>query len=379
MKITLVTHSMYPESIGGREKYVYYLADALGKKGHEVKVFTCAPVFHSKIQEYENFNVYYFPSFDIPLQNAKYRIPLAMILKLLQDDSDVIHAQDLHHLTTFTAAVAAKIKGKPLVVTEHGYPPLGGLMKILIKIYDKTLLKIIGKSSSAIVAVSNFVAREMGERYNLDTRKVITVHNGMYEIDTNVGDEFVKKYLLKNKKIILGIGRQTKEKGFQYLIVAFKKISEKFPDTILVMIGPKAAYRIVLEGLVKELGISDKVIFTGTLEDELVKSAMKNCEMVVIPSEYESFPFVALESLSYGKPVVAAAIGGLPEIFSHGMNGLFFNPKDENDLAEKIELLLKNEKLKSDIIANSKESLKRFNWKSFIEKIESVYEKAANN
>jgi len=379
MKITLVTHSMYPESIGGREKYVYYLADSLGKRGHKVKVFTCTPALHSRVRKYENFTVHYFPSIDIPLKNAKYRIPVMMALKLLQDDADIIHAQDLHHFTTFASSLAAAITKRKVIVTEHGYPPLGGLMKLLIEIYDKTCLKFIGKSSSKIIAVSNFISKELERRYKLDRAKSITIHNGMYNMQTAAtdADAFVEKYALKNKKIILGIGRQTKEKGFQYLIRAFKKISGKFPNIVLVIVGPPGGYRIVLEGLVRKFGLAKRVIFTGPLDEELVRSAMKKCEMVVIPSEYEPFPFVALESLSFGKPVVAAAVGGLPEIFTNGSNGLLFMPEDEKDLAEKMQLLLKNREVKNKLIRNSRESLKRFNWDSFIEKIESVYEKVA--
>jgi len=370
---------MYPDSIGGREKYVYHLADSLGKKGHEVKVFTCTASFHSKLRKHDNFTVYYLPSFDIPLKNARYRIPITMLPKLLFDDADVIHAQDIHHFTTFASAFIAKIRGVPFVVTEHGYPPLGGLMKILIKVYDKTLLKFIAKSSEKIIAVSSFIQQELKYRYKLNMRNAVTVHNGMYNIDirANDADTFVRKYSLKGKKIILGLGRQTKEKGFQYLISAFKKMSKKFPDTVLVIIGPGGSYRIFLDGLVKLLDLQDRVIFTGRIEEELLKSAMRNCEMVVIPSEYDPFPFVALESLSYGKPVIAAEIGGIPEIITHEKNGLLFKPRDENDLAEKMELLLRDEKLKKAIIRNSRKSLERFNWKLFIEQIESVYEKAA--
>jgi len=92
MKITMVTHSMYPESIGGREKYVYYLANSLGKRGHEVRVFSCAQSGRSRTSHHKNFTTFYFPSVDIPLKTAKYRIPIMLLLKLLQDDSDVIHA-----------------------------------------------------------------------------------------------------------------------------------------------------------------------------------------------------------------------------------------------------------------------------------------------
>jgi glycosyltransferase involved in cell wall biosynthesis len=369
---------MYPESIGGREKYVYYLADALGKRGHEVKVFTCTPTLHSKVKKYDNFTVYYFPSFDIPLKGAKYRLPLGMLPYLLTDKADVIHAQDLHHFTTVVSAFVSKIKNKPLVITEHGYSSMEGLMKILIRTYEKTFVKFIGRNSNQVIGVSDFISNELKERYKINPEKIVTVHNAVEENNfSSTNNQFKEKYSLQNKIIILGVGRLTKEKGFQYLIMAFKKISEEFPDTMLVIIGPQSSYKKILEKLVERLGLTEKVLFTGPLEDELVKSAIKICEMVVIPSKYEPFPFVALESLGYEKPVVASAVGGLPEIFTHEENGLLVKPEDEEDLEEKIRILLTDEEMKKKLIENSKKSLDRFAWNTFIEKMESVYEKAS--
>lgn len=380
MRITLVTQSMYPDSIGGREKYVYYLADALGKRGHKVKVFTCMETFQTKIKKYKNFSVYYFPSFDIPLKPALYRIPVLMLAKLLNDDADVIHAHDLHHLTTFECALIAKLKNKPLIVTEHGYPPLEGLTGFLIKVYDKTLLRLIKKNSSKIIGVSNFISGELHSRYNVDPKKILTVHNALDTNDfTDHNYEFRRKYHLQKKRIILGVGRLTKEKGFQHLIHAFKKISREYPDTILVIIGPYRGYKIALDKLVKRLGLNQKVIFTGPLEDKMVKSALNCCEMVVIPSKYEPFGLVALEAMNFKKPVIASSIGGLTEILTDGVNSLLVEPGDYREIEEKMEMLLEDKNVKYSLTKNSNDALQKFNWKSFIEKMEKIYEEVANN
>lgn len=378
MRITLVTHSMYPESIGGREKYVYYLADALGKLGHEVKVFTCIRAFYSKVKKYQNFTVYYLPSFDIPLKQARYRIPIALSAKLLLDDSDVVHAHDLHHFTTLVCAIVTKIRNKPLIVTEHGYPPLYGLMGFLIKIYDKSLVRLIENSTSNIIGVSDFISKELQNRYGIRQSKISTLYNAIDSKNfTSHSYLFKKKYSLRKKKIILSVGRLTREKGFQNLILSFKKISRKFPDTVLVIIGPKTKYKIVLDNLVKKLGLSGKIIFTGPLDDSMVKSAINCCEMVVIPSLYEPFGLIALEALSCKKLIIASNTGGLSEIFVHRVNGLLVKPGDSVDLERKIELLLSDKKMRNTLIQNSGDTLKKFNWNSFIHKMENIYEKTS--
>lgn len=380
MKVILVTHSMYPESIGGREKYVYYLAEGLGKKGHNVSVFTCTPTIRSKVRKYDSFTVYYFPSLDIPLKSAKYRIPVGMVWKLLTNDADVVHAHDLHHFTTFASALASKINGKPLVVTEHGYPESEGMMKMLIKFYDRTLLRFIGKSSSKIIGVSNFISEELRDRYGIKDSKIVTVHNAVnMENYKELGNGFLEKYSLTGKMIILGIGRMTKEKGFQYLIKAFKKVNGRFTNTVLALIGPWTEYKNSLDGLVRDLGLEGNVIFTGPLEDSLVKGAIKSCELVVIPSEYEPMPLVALEALHLRKPIIASNVGGLAEIFEDKISGLLTKPGDENDLEEKIEMLISDSSMKNKLIENSESAIKRFDWYAFLEKIESIYEEVKKN
>jgi glycosyltransferase involved in cell wall biosynthesis len=74
-------------------------------------------------------------------------------------------------------------------------------------------------------------------------------------------------------------------------------------------------------------------------------------------------------------PLTLVNVGGLPEIFTHGENGLLVKPEDAEDLQEKIKILLTDENVKANIIQNSKKSLERFTWKSFMEKMESIYEK----
>ena len=380
MKVTLVTHSMYPDSIGGREKYVYYLADGLGKDGHEVKVLTCSSRFHPHVKKYANFTVYYYPSIDIPLKAAKYRIPVGMVWSLFKDDSDIVHAHDLHHFTTFASSIISRIKGQKVVVTEHGYPKSEGMMKNLIKFYDKTLLRIIGSASSRIIGVSGFISNELEARYHLDPSKVRTVYNAVNMIDGHEkGIDFERKYGIRGKRIILGVGRLTKEKGFQYLIAAFKSINARYPDTVLVLIGPSTQYKNFLLRFAERNGIKDRVIFTGPLEESLVKSAIRSCEIICIPSEYEPMPLIALEALHMKKPIVASRVGGLSEIFTDGKDALMVSPGNIKGLEEKISSLLSSKTLREKLMKNSRQTTKKYDWKSFLDQIVSVYEEARRN
>jgi len=252
-------------------------------------------------------------------------------------------------------------------------------MKLLIKIYDKTLLGMIKKSAEKFIGVSDFISEEMASRYGVEKKKIMTVRTGIYRGNhfENKNLKFAERYGLENKKIILGIGRLTKEKGFQYLIKAFNGISKTFPDTALVIIGPQTSYKTALQRLSRNLGLNRRIIFTGPLDDSQVKGAISSCEVMVIPSEYEPFPLAALEALENGKAVIASTAGGLPEIFTHNFNGLLVRPGDAEDLEEKLGELLSNKKLKASLMKNARKSSKRFSWDKFIEKMERIYEETS--
>ena len=194
----------------------------------------------------------------------------------------------------------------------------------------------------------------------------------------NESDVFREKYDLENKRILLAVGRLTKEKGFQYLIKALPRILKKVPESILIIIGPKNYYEKNLKELVKLNNLSNKVIFTGLVSEKILKSALFSSDVVVIPSVYEPFGIIALEAMAYGKPIVASGAGGLSEFLTNGENCLLVSPASTNELSEKISGLLINEKLANKLGKRAKETVKRYDWKNMIDKILDIYENELN-
>jgi len=381
MKIILITHSFFPYSIGGREKYVYDLAKALSEVGHEIEIFTCGNCLFKRYYKIENsgFVIHYFPRICIPLLVGYYRIPYTIFSKLLKTDADIIHAHDFHHFTTLISAFISRKLKKPFLLTEHGYPEQFGILNSVIKFYDKFFLPQIAKSSSRIIAVSNFIKKELIREYNVPKEKIQVVHNAIdlneYKNESNI---FREKYDLNNKKIILAVGRLTKEKGFQYLIKALPTVLKKVPESILVIIGPKNYYEKNLKKLTKLSKITDNVIFTGAVSEEMLKSAFFSSDIVVIPSIYEPFGIIGLEAMAYGKPIIASGVGGLSEFLVNNKNCLIVSPNCTNELSDKISNLLINEKLANDLGVKARESVKKYDWKRIVEKILDIYENELN-
>jgi len=375
MKIILVTHSFYPGSIGGREKCIFTLANALSKR-HEVEVFTCSDSFSKSFKKTINskFFIRYFPTIRIPVAGTYYRIPYTMFFELIKSNADIIHASDFHHFTTFISALAAKKSKKPFFLIEHEYPRETGITKLFIDFYNKFFVPTISKSTDVAIAISNSTKKELINIYKIQAKKIHVIPDMINLNEYNSKSvEFRKKYKLENKKIILAVGRLVRKKGFQYLIKAFPKILENFPEAVLVIIGPWHNYKNELVSLVKKMKLKDKIIFTGIVSDKMLKSAIYCSDVFVIPSLHEGFGIVALEAMVYSKPIVASNAGGLSEILEHNKNSLLVPPGDINKLADEIMKLLKDQKLAKNIAENARRDVEKYDSRKNIDKLIKIY------
>lgn len=132
----------------------------------------------------------------------------------------------------------------------------------------------------------------------------------------------------------LYVGRLEKEKGLETLIRAFNMFNNDMQ--IHLMITGEGSYSHYLKELVNSLNIHN-IQFTGFLKDQELKSTIQNAKAVIIPSEwYENYPFVILEAMAYGKPVVGSRIGGIVEQVDDGETGYLFTPNDVYDLFQKL-------------------------------------------
>ena len=133
----------------------------------------------------------------------------------------------------------------------------------------------------------------------------------------------------------LYLGRLSPEKGLLTLIEAFMKITSDKTSLTIVGEGP---IRNQLETMAKA---DARIRFTGYLSGNMLKETTRNALAVIVPSEwYENAPISILEALAFGKPVVGAQIGGIPEMIDEGVNGYLFEPGNVDDLKEKLELIL---------------------------------------
>lgn len=174
------------------------------------------------------------------------------------------------------------------------------------------------------IAVSKFIKNKFVE-YGFPEKQIVVIPNF---INT---DKYIPTY--ENKNYFLYFGRLSKEKGIQTLIDAFKLLRRLDFKLKIVGEGP------LLDDL-KKMVVGENtgnIELTGFLTGKQLEDAIKQCTCVITPSEwYENCPMSILESFAYGKPVIGADIGGIPELIEDGANGKIFRSGDSNDLALKM-------------------------------------------
>ena len=164
------------------------------------------------------------------------------------------------------------------------------------------------------------------------------------------------------------------DKGYKDLIRAFAIIARKYSEWKLVFAGNREIEQA--RALADELGISEQVVLLGWVSGERKHKAYSEARALCLPSYAEGFPMAVLEAWSYGLPVIATPVGGIPDIAVDGENMLLFNPGNIDALANKLELIISDKALRDKMSAESLLLAKgKFSLESITNQVEEIYER----
>jgi len=369
----------------GIENHVYNLSVELAKLNVEVVIFT------KKFNMQTDFKLYkaYFDMLEklgvkivsLPYSNLGYGSvcffePISFLNQILREKPSLIRVHGFWSFYMPEAILASRMFKIPIVLTVHG---IGKYNEPSIIFYDKFVSTFFLNRANKIIAVSNTVKDELKKRGVKDSR-IIVIPNGVdYCKYENLPDQDLFRKLLginSDEKIILALGRIKKEKGFQFLIKAMPKILEVLNGkVVLVICGQDFGYKKNLEKLIKNLGLTGKVIFLGFVDGKLKLQALSSSSVVVLPSLYEAFGLVAVEALAAGKPLVTSKFSGFLDFMENKDYIWVVEPTNIQQLADTIVYVLTNGLLSANLAKNAKNIVKIFSWEKIAKQTMRVYEK----
>lgn len=290
---------------------------------------------------------------------------------------DLIHAH-FACIEGFAAMLARNNVQKPLVLTLHGFDILTepsvdyGIR--LEKMYDAMVRRVLEKAD-IVFGASRFVCTE-ALNAGCNRKRLIYLPNGvdLKRFSPDIDGSPVKgRFAVNNRPVIFTLRGHFPQYGIEYLIRAAPHVLRDVPRAMFI-IGGDGALRSYHEHLAEELGVGRHILFIGRIPPKEVPYYLAACDIVVVPSVIEAFGLVTVEAMACGKPVVGSNVGGIPEVIKDGVTGYLVEPRDPEDIAEKIVYLLENKDLAKKMGENGrKRTEKNFNMERRIDKILAIY------
>lgn len=294
-------------------------------------------------------------------------IRLAFLIR--KEKIDLVHANSIY--VAEQSYLAGKLAGILCVCHIRDLVPILGAGKVRSMAFRKM---------DRLIAISDAVKRDLVEKLNIPEDKITRIYNGVDTREFNPGisgDRFRQEFNLGSRKLIGIIGRLSPEKGHEIFLKAGRNIVKNRDEVMFVIvgnseIGPKD-YKTKLEAMAQELGIKNRVIFTGFRDD--IPRVMAALDIVVVPSLAEPFGRVIVEAMAMEKPVIAANSGAVPELISDG-SGLLIESDSIKGLESAIVYLLENNReCKRLGERGRKVAIERFDTSFNISEIERLYNK----
>ncbi len=376
MNILFICENYLPH-YGGAEVVFKNLAERFAKNGHSVSLVTHRMKETLKHETINNVHVHRVPSL-----HSRYLFTFSSIPKALK----LARHHDIIQTTTFNGAfpawLAAKIAGKPVVLTVHEvwvgkWRQVTGFSWLKSTMHDLLERAIYLFPFDHYICVSNATKNDLLRR-KIPEEKVSTIYNGVdYEFwdqkTVSKKDTAAIREELGAKKMFLYFawGRPGASKGFEYLINAVPHIREKLPHaTLLLMLSSVEKYpkkHRELLNLVASLNLpTDAIKILPSVPYAQLKNYIAAADCIVVPSLAEGFGYSVVDSCTMGKPIIASNAGSIPEVI-FGTH-LLAEPKNSKDIAAKVIEMANKQNIA--VIPP-----KRFEWEKSVEGYLEMYQR----
>lgn len=378
IKRVALAPSAYAPSLGGVEELTAKLARTYVADGIDVRVSTMR--WPKSLPQRETINgidvsrrVFRTPDtsgwrgivarLDAPITTAQ------LVREYRAFQPDIVHIQCVSHAAAHQAR-AARALGIPLIVTLQGELTMDATDVFGRSPQLRTSLRDLLTNADAVTACSRatldeaeeWFGRPLGDRGNV-------VYNG---VDV---DEFQGVEPMDNPRpYVFALGRHVHQKGFDVLIDAFATLTSQLTEPLDLVIAGDGPETTALRDQANRLRLEDRVHLVGRTDRTTTARWFTGASAFVLSSRHEPFGIVNIEAMAAGAPVVATAVGGVPEFVIDGDNGLVIPPENPAAMAAAIRRILDEPALHTHLVSNATTAVDKFRWKSIANEYLGIYQ-----
>lgn len=388
---------------GGQVLYVLELAKAFARKGIKVDIFTRwfdkSRRQVDPVEGYPGVRVIRIPAgpWQFVIKEEIYPLLPELTSNLAAWIRESGVEYDLYHGHYVDAGIItiemARMTGKPGYFTAHslgawkrermaGNPEeMEKQFNFRHRINEETRIyhTLNGHSVTSVLQLEKL--REL-YGYNKDNVEIIPPGVNIHKFHPlGPGEAPVKTYL--PSKYIFCLSRVDTNKGYDLLLNAFARVCKEHDDVYLVTGGgsahPEPREKEVLdmmERIMQEKGITDKIVFVGHVNEQLMVPFYQNAQFFVMPSIFEPFGMTCQESMSCGVPVIASRFGGIRTVLTDRHDGLLIDPQDEEEFAGAMIRLLEDADFRDELGARACKLVREhYSWEVMADRHLEFYEK----
>jgi glycosyltransferase involved in cell wall biosynthesis len=284
-----------------------------------------------------------------PLYFARDLSRLIRMLVRVRPDAALIHASSSpSFLRDWVFMVIARLAGAKVVCHYHG--TLHTRFPSCETRIGRAIGRLLMSAAQRVIVLGPTYQREMGKAWKRDDL-VWAPNMADIALFRNMSADTPAPWLARGDRAVLFVGRLSAPKGVYDLFDAIPRVIERHPEIRFVLVGvaESDAMEPVIRAEAEHRGIAPHIAFLGPLEGRNKAAAFVTSQMIVVPSRTEAFPLVIPEAMAAGLPVIATAVGAIPDFVKDGEDGFLVAPKASPELADRICRLLDDEGLRRRI------------------------------